>query len=185
MPGNYSDTSNIAAGEEINAADVKTPIDALDDALYDLDDALYDLAIGSGARVYNSVDITITHATPTALTFNNERYDTDSFHSQLINPGRLTVPAAGRYQVGCNVAFDNNATGARVVYLLVNGRAVIAQVIRDAVSSAHTVINLNTVWSFAAADYIEVICNQTSGGDLAVKAGTASPEFWIEQLAIS
>src|SRR5690606_11248246 len=178
MPSNFSDTSNIAAGEEIHAADVKTPIDALDDALYDL-------AIGSGARVYNSADITIPNATPTALTFNNERYDTDSFHSQLINPGRLTVPAAGRYQVGCNVAFDTNSTGVRVVYLRVNGSAVIAQEIRNAVAGAQTVINLNTVWSFAAADYVEVVCNQTSGGNLAVKAGTASPEFWIEQLAIS
>lgn len=34
MPGNYSDTSNIVDATQADAADVKTPIDDLDDALY-------------------------------------------------------------------------------------------------------------------------------------------------------
>ena len=46
----------------------------------------------NGARVWNSTTQNISTATATAITWNSESYDTNSYHSTSTNTSRLTIP---------------------------------------------------------------------------------------------
>jgi hypothetical protein len=141
---------------------------------------------GIGARVYNSVNISlVTSGAAQALTFDSERYDDANFHSTSVNTSRLTIPATGRYQIGANVRFANNVTGWRQLLLQVNGVTLIGDIVVGAnAGGAVTSLVLPGVdWAFTAGDYIEILATQTSGGALNVVAFPSfSPEFWIHAI---
>lgn len=135
-------------------------------------------------RVYNNANISITTSgVAQALTFNSERYDTDSMHSTSADTGRITFNTAGLYHVFATIEFASNATGYRQAYLRVNGTTVIAASSCPAATSLGTELMLSCVWKFAAADYVEVFVAQLSGGALNVAGASAfSPEFgatWV------
>lgn len=135
---------------------------------------------GRGARVYNNANITLSNGAVTALTFNSERFDTDSFHSTSVNPSRLTIPVTGLYLCGLHEQFATNGTGVRAVAIRLNGTTNIGVVEQVPAAAASTDLSLTTLYSFTAGDYIEAIGYQNSGGSLDVVAvGNASPEFWI------
>jgi hypothetical protein len=138
----------------------------------------------SGARVYNSADITLTTGAAAALTFNSERYDDADYHSTSSNTSRLTIPQPGRYRVGASVVFASNATGYREIYLQASSGATrIADMLIPAVSGNSTRLVVMTEWEFAASDYVEVYAFQNSGGNLNVTSASAySPEFWISRI---
>src|SRR5687768_15816704 len=131
------------------------------------------------ARVYNNAAISIATATATALTFNSERFDTDTMHSTSVDTGRLTCVTAGFYEITVNIEWAANATGRRVVSLRVGGLTTIASLQAMAVSDGTvTRQSLTTVYELAEGDYVEVLVVQTSGGNLNVQAtGNLSPEF--------
>lgn len=134
-------------------------------------------------RVYNSANISIAvSGTPQALTFDSERYDVGGCHSTSTNTGRITIPsgAGGKWHFGCNVSFAANATGVRQVYMRLNGTTTIAFSNDPALGSGDVSIhNLSCDYAVSAGDYVEVVCNQTSGGALNVLlAANYSPEFW-------
>ena len=52
-----------------------------------------------GARVHNSANISVSDSTWTSMTFDSERYDTDSIHSTASNTSRLTCVTAGKYLI--------------------------------------------------------------------------------------
>jgi len=143
-----------------------------------------DYVKGYGARVYNSADITLTTSVAAALTFDTERYDDNSFHSTSVNTSRFTIPVTRRYRVGGSVRFASNATGLRQVYARVNGSTIIALMTLNANATSVTDIVLGDVeWSFTAGDYVELVCAQTSGGNLNVSfIASSSPEFWISSI---
>src|SRR5215467_11070207 len=67
----------------------------------------------SRARVYNSSHITglnLDGAGQTVITYDSERYDTDSYHSTSSNTGRLTVPVTGFYLVTLNIQVEFTST---------------------------------------------------------------------------
>ena len=128
-------------------------------------------------RVYNSANISIPNNTLTALTFNSERVDTDTMHSTVTNTGRITMTTAGWYDVGGAIQWPAAAAGARAVYLRVNGTNYIAAKRLD--NAAQVDMEVSTSWQFAAADYVEVVVLQVSGGALnVVAAASSSPEAW-------
>lgn len=138
----------------------------------------------SGARVYNSANISIAHNTSTLLTFNSERYDTDAYHSTSSNTGRLTAPADGVYLITAQVYFAANAAGYRQVSISVNGTFIALEVIGAVtVASTATVVTLTTQYSMTAGQYAEAYVLQTSGGDLnVVRSNAFSPEFMITRI---
>lgn len=144
-------------------------------------DDLQFLANPPKCRVYNSANISIaTSGTPQALTFNSERFDTDSMHSTVSNTGRITFTTAGTYEIGAHVVFDPNSTGYRDLTIRLNGTTTIAYD-RDTPigGGVSTVMFLVSLWAFSAGDYIEVVVTQTSGGALNVaNSANISPEFW-------
>lgn len=130
------------------------------------------------ARVYNNAHISLDNTTLTALTFNTERWDTDTIHDTSTNTGRLTCKTAGIYVVTGHVSFAANATGIREARIIHNGSTVYASTRTDAVASGKTNITVSTLVSMAVNDYVELIAYQSSGGALNVEYDASfSPEF--------
>jgi hypothetical protein len=135
---------------------------------------------GIGARVYNDGNISIDDATPTALTFNQERYDTDTIHSTSSNTGRLTATTAGIYDIDATASFASNSTGKREMSIRLNGTTNIAQINRTALNGDQTQMHISTHYELAATNYIELIVTQNSTGALNIAAnGNYSPEFMM------
>lgn len=146
------------------------------------------LANPPACRVYNNAAIPVTSGAWNALTFNTERWDTDSMHSTVTNTGRITLNTAGLYIVTGHAEFAANATGVRGLQVLRNTDADgIAQIYYQAApATTGTAITVATVWKFAAGDYIQLRAFQNSGGALNINYGGANtfftPEFsatWI------
>lgn len=149
-------------------------------------DAVRDAAVylGTGkphARVYNTATQTLTTATNTVVTFDSERYDVGSCHSTSSNTSRLTVPSGegGVYTIGASIGFAANATGERIVDILLNGTTIIARIRHPAGAASQIDMTITTEYTLAAGDYVEVQLYQNSGGNLnTVAGGDYSPEFW-------
>jgi hypothetical protein len=120
----------------------------------------------TSARVYNSANISIANATETYLTFNSERWDTDTIHSTSSNTDRLTATTAGKYFIFVQINWATNSTGRRKVYLEVNGSTIIAMHIQVGTVGYETFQNLATHYNLAAGDYVKTKVYQDSGGAL-------------------
>lgn len=135
------------------------------------------------ARVYNSAAITISNATDTALTFNSERFDTDTIHSTVSNTGHLTATTAGVYVISATIEFAANATGQRTAWLRLNGATLIASLTFTAGAADGHAIAITTIYKLAATDYVEIGVYQDSGGNLDVISGAnKSPEFAMAKI---
>lgn len=136
-----------------------------------------------GARVYNSANISVANNTVQALTFDSERYDTDSIHSTSSNTSRLVAPFAGTYLIAGTMRFASNATGIRAVQLRLNGGTLIGSVVTPPTSGDVIDLNVVTVYALAASDYVELCAYQTSGGALnAIAAANFAPEFILQRI---
>lgn len=139
-----------------------------------------------GARVYNSANIATANITTTVLTFDSERWDSDTFHSTSVNTGRLTIPSglAGKYMATGHVRFAANATGTRRVQIQRNGADVLGfNIFPPAAGGDVTVLSIATIADLAVGDYLELATYQSSGGSLNIDAAASySPEFAIARL---
>lgn len=167
----YSTPRTWTTGDDITAARLNQ----------DLRDNPAFLATPPSCRVFNSANI--SHATSGSdqyLTFNSERFDTDTMHSTVSNTGRITFTTAGKYLFGGNVEFAANATGQRSLKVRLNGATVIASgPHHDAAASGVTQCLVAGYYSFSASDYIELGGFQSSGGALNMTASSNySPEYW-------
>lgn len=146
-------------------------------------DAEQFLANPPACRVYNSAVQSVANGVNTMLTFNSERFDTDSMHSTATNTSRITINTAGVYMLTASISFAPNATGRRQLAFRINGATYIAAHAEVPISGLEHEMALAAVWKFAAADYVEVSALQTSGGALNVSAaGNYTPEFsavWV------
>lgn len=137
-----------------------------------------------GARVYNNADISINDATGTALTYNSERYDTDTIHSTTVNPSRLTVFTAGKYLIIGNVHWDadGSGTGTRTLSLRLNGATNIGRVRFEPEDEEHVMV-VGTIYDLSVTDYVEFVAFQSSGGALDVESvANLSPEFMMSRI---
>lgn len=145
-----------------------------------------DTEMNIGARVTSDSAQTITADTPTAVTFNEQRYASSIpaavIHSTVTNNTRLIPPVDGVYQCGGNVRFEASSQGQRKLSLRLNGTITIAEVTDDAPApGTFTAININCNYRCVVGDYIELVVEQTSSGDLDVlNDPQCSPEFWAQ-----
>jgi hypothetical protein len=141
------------------------------------------LAQAIWARAYHSTTQSIPNNTTTALSFNTDRYDTDTIHDPVTNNSRLTCKTAGVYSIVANVGFASNATGARNVNILLNGTAVIASILSPAINGLVTRLIVSTQYPLAVNDYVEVFAFQNSGGSLNTEqTANYTPEFMMVRL---
>lgn len=127
-------------------------------------------------RAYSTVAISIANNTLTALTFNTELYDTDTMWSSGA-PTRVTFTTAGVYLVTMVVAWDNNIVGDRFGQIRKNGTDVLARESKDTGDRSDLIVphNITIEEQFAAADYVEVMVQQTSGAALLIRGESYSP----------
>lgn len=165
----------------MDVLDIQRQIRDLADRLERLEKA--DLARHIGARIYKSTDQSISNNTTTAITFDTERWDTDSFHEGVTNPTRLTIPYTGYYVFGAGLEWATAATASRrEIFIRMNGttRLVDDEVGVAVGNTANPRMNCASYYSFTAGDYIEMMVFQNSGGALNANASVNySPEFWI------
>lgn len=137
-----------------------------------------------GARVYKTANQTINNDVLTALTFDVEDFDTDSFHSTSSNTERLTIPAGkdGLYHVICRVWWTANATGYRAIYgvrknsggTVQEYHPVILQTVSD--TGQPTVMECVFYSSAVAGDWFEMqVSHKISGGGTLNTLTTTSP----------
>ena len=155
-----SDVTTAQSGITQNATDIA----ALDTRV----DAIEAFA---GALVYRSTSQAISSATLTKITFNSEVFDTDAFHSTVLNTDRLTVPSAfngKRVRITACVVFDANATGSRYCAVKLNGSTAIglpSVAIAAAAGSNRSRMSLSSApLAVSTGDYFELEVYQDSGG---------------------
>lgn len=134
-------------------------------------DDVKSIAKAPTASVSLSTAHTLTTATWEAIAFDAaDTLDTDSFHNPSVNNTRLTIPSGfpGYYLITARAVFTANATGIRMIGYSVNAGGAAPFMRVDAAASGQTDLCFTAVRSLAAADYVEIQCHQTSGGDLDV-----------------
>jgi hypothetical protein len=124
-----------------------------------------------GVSLSNTGNYTIATGAITALTFDSELFDTDSFHSTSTNTSRITIPSgkAGKYVISVVTYFDPNATGARATYIRKNGANI--NFVQGGYTASGTLAAGQTISltaDLAVGDYIEAAVFQNSGGNLTV-----------------
>ena len=140
-------------------------------------------------RVYNSGNYDPTAATWESVTFDSERWDTDTLHDTSTNTDRLTVPADcdGIYEIGACMQFDtgDSANAASVVGIrfLLNGATVIAEDLRNhyRAGAFDVVVSLTTQYDLDATDYVVAQVYTSRDVDV-IAAANFSPEFWMTYL---
>lgn len=135
-------------------------------------------------RAYNSAALSILdNGAFQALTLDSERWDTDAMHSTSSNTSRLTCVTPGVYDIVGHAEFASNATGARVLRVLLNGATPIAVQTNPALSGNVHRLSVAAQYRLAAGDYVELQAFQNSGGALNVNASANhSPEFGMTWL---
>jgi hypothetical protein len=129
-------------------------------------------------RVFKSTNTSIANDTLTAVTFNVEEYDTDTMHSIAANTGRITFTTAGTYAVSFACAWNKNSTGIRLAEVRKNGTDVLAMESKTTGGADLLVGHVLLLEDdFSAADYVEALVRQTSGGNLALLSESFSPFF--------
>jgi len=119
---------------------------------------------------YHSTTQSIPDSTSTMLNLNNEDVDVGSMHDTSVNNTRITVPTGGDglYLVFGQTGFAANGTGYREIGIRKNGGTVVVD--RYCLPTAGFTTTEGIVWMgvLAAADYVELFAQQTSGGSLNV-----------------
>ena len=116
----------------------------------------------AGASVYPTGDVTLSNNTWTLVTFTNETYDTNSFHDNSTNTGRMTIPSgkAGYYLFNYRAQISAGNKAAR---LYKNG-SIIGWWQTSTQSDANDVV-YTAIWNASVGDYFEIYVKQQSGGN--------------------
>jgi hypothetical protein len=121
-----------------------------------------------GCKVFIGAAQSIANATLVTVTYSNEEFDTDGFHSTSSNTDRITIPSGkdGYYLVNWTVNFADNATGYRTSQVLKNGLRIGYGNWTDAISGDPTVTSNSVILNLDAGDYLTIQVAQTSSGSL-------------------
>jgi hypothetical protein len=126
----------------------------------------------AGWLIYKNATQSIANSSSVFMTWENETYDTNGYHSTSTNTSRATIPAgkAGKYLLATNIGWANGTTGERYVYIWKNGAGVTGADNSNSRNSfgnsSPQTQNVITVMDLAEGDYVEVRVVQSSGGNL-------------------
>jgi hypothetical protein len=126
----------------------------------------------NGARVFKNSYQSISNNTTTAITWDAEDFDSNSYHSNSVNNTRFTVPSTGYYQITGFFVWEYVDGGStRYLYLKKNGSTQLQSLemprtLSGATAYVPTTCGFTTIVSATAADYFELLGRQDSGGAL-------------------
>ena len=122
----------------------------------------------SGVSLYKSAFQSISNTTDTAITWNSEYFDTDSYHDTSTNTSRITIPAGktGKYLISATSGYDTSPSAVRVIgQFRLNGSTVFyASEVNKGASSSGPISSV--VYPLTAGDYIELVVWQNAGSSL-------------------
>ena len=118
-----------------------------------------------GCRLTKSANQSINNATETAITWNQEDFDTDGFHSTTSNTSRITIPSNknGKYLFVASNGWGVNSTGQRNNYLKKNGSTINTYSYFPAMASGGTYFTATWLVDLAVGDYIELFGYHSAG----------------------
>ncbi len=127
-----------------------------------------------GCSLYKNSNQSVNSSADGSITFNDEFFDTDGFHSTSVNPARITIPSGknGKYLFVWNINYASNSTGIRAVTVSKNGTLFFVNT-TSAASADATRISGNIIFDLVATDFVTLEYYQTSGGSLDI-SGVAS-----------
>ncbi|MDO8335636.1 MAG: tail fiber domain-containing protein, partial [Candidatus Saccharibacteria bacterium] len=129
-------------------------------------------------RAYSTVAHTIATSTSTALTFNQERYDTSAIHSTSSNTSRFTAPTKGKYLItGSTMWVANASVTRRITSIFLNNTTFLARSETTPAASTNIAQNVATVYELNAGDYVELLVFQNSGGNIDTVASDATTQI--------
>jgi hypothetical protein len=122
----------------------------------------------SGARVYKDANQSINSGSGTYVTFNQESYDTNSYHDNVTNNQRLTIPTTGYYLIRAVITFAASNTGVRSITIRKNDAQTVMARKRanNGGSGTDLTLHIATVLSLTATDYLRVEAYQDGTGSL-------------------
>jgi hypothetical protein len=138
----------------------------------------------AGVSLYKSAAQTVSNATDTAVTFDLENFDTNTYHDNSTNNTRITIPTGkgGYYSVQAMITFLSGS-GIRAATLRKNGTTNPIDIAsnNDGSSSSTSLVLQKTV-SAVAGDYFELYCYQDRGGTLDLRGGDGFTYFTMSYL---
>ena len=127
-----------------------------------------------GCSLTKSANQSLSNNTSTAITFDGEKFDTDSFHDNSTNTSRVTIPSGkgGYYLITGNLKFTSSTGGVRRADLKKNGTLIQLYFLQyPNTGSDWTGSSFASIENLAVGDYIELFGEQSSGGALNVVGG--------------
>lgn len=134
-----------------------------------------------GCRIRRTTNQTINNASDIRISFDVADYDTDAMFNPAF-PLRITINTPGKYHVFANVRWTN-FVGLR--YLDIVGNGVLNLAFNQMYNSVSNLIavSIDTVWDFAAGEYVELFVAQSSGvAQSIVAAPYYSPVFGMQRI---
>lgn len=119
-----------------------------------------------GASCYTTAVITVPHDTDTAINFNSEYFDTDSFHSTSSNTSRFTIPAGKGGKYLCAVSVQSSGVPSEMgCFLKIRKNGSFVAFTKGHIRGGTEPMNadFSQVLDLAVADYIEFFVYQNSG----------------------
>jgi len=117
--------------------------------------------------VFKSANQSIPGATPTTLSWDSETFDVGAMHDNVTNNSRLTVPAnqSGLYELVVGITFNSTSDLGQII-VRKNGTTIIAPGLTFGQWNAFVAKLV-----LAAADYIEIQVNTSSGTNVIANDG--------------
>lgn len=148
-------------------ADANDAIEAIETAL--------GVKYGARVKANRATAQSIGTGSNTAISLNEaDSFDTDGFHETVTNPTRVTIPASmgGIYLIVGSVAWAASATGNRILFPRLNGTTALNGTTVNGVATNTLSQTIVDVQNLSAADYIELVVFQSSGGNLNVSSSS-------------
>jgi len=126
-----------------------------------------------GAQAYRNSTQNITTTTFTPVQFNNENFDTSSYHDNVTNNTRMTVTSAGYYLCHGGVEYSANITGQRYLWFSRNATTTerYGEQLLPSSAAVPFTMAISAVVYMSAAGYIEMYAYQNSGSTLTLYVG--------------
>jgi hypothetical protein len=141
----------------------------------------------AGCQAYSSGTQTLSTSATTALTLDQEDWDTDAYHSNSVNNTRMTVPAgrSGFYRISGFLMWAASAAGVRALSIRKNGVTILKTANHYGSASEVLRFGVEVEAYLSSGDFIELTGYQSSGGDLVVGSTTREWAATLTLTAIS
>jgi len=130
-----------------------------------------------GCVLFKTSNQTISNNTTTIVTFASESIDTDAFHDNSTNTGRITIPAGkgGKYLISAAGRWGSQSS-TKEFYLYKNGAEL--EIARSATNfAAIHMVYYNVIVDLVATDYVDFRVYQASGGDMFLSTSNFSATY--------